>query len=844
MEQKELFDVYGMSCSNCALHVKKAVEKLDGIKEVNVNLITNSMSVIKDDSLSSDKISHAVSQAGYKAVSKTNFEKKDEGKENEEIKNILNILFISLIILIPLFYISMGYMLSWPLGIIGEYPLVVGLIELLLSLSIMIINHRFFTNGFKSLLKLSPTMDSLVALGSGVSFVYSTIILFIMAYYSDSQQYHLLHLYSMNLCFETAGMVPALITVGKTLESYSKGKTTNAIKSLMNLTPKMAHVLIEGKEEDIEVNKMKIGDTFVVKPGESIPMDGRIINGITSIDEKMLSGESLPIDKKANDLIYCGTINLQGRITCVATKDSSNNTLSQMIKLVEEASLTKTKTSEIVDKVSFFFIPFIISISALVFLLWIVLGNNLVSSFNYETTTLTYAIERGVSVLVISCPCALGLATPLSIMVGNGLSAKNGILFKNASSMEETGKCKYVVLDKTGTITKGQPFVQDIIPFNSTNKDYLLSLAYSIENNSTHPLAKAICLYSKEKKIKLLNSKSIHEIIGKGIKVNINNKDYYAGNKQLIKDLKINYSKEKEEIDKVLSSGKQIIIICDKDKLLGLISLSDEIKQDSIKAIDLLKKQGLEPIILSGDNKKVVENIASICNIDSFYGEISPKEKLEIIKSLQLKGKVIMVGDGINDAPSLQQADIGIALNSGSDIALDAGNVVLANNSLLGVSYSINISRQIVKNIKENLFWAFIYNLIMIPIASGVFLPLGLTKLKPWMGSAAMSLSSVCVCLNALRLNIFNFKKERKKNYTLKSEVYSGEQESIYIPDMMCDKCVKTITLALKKFKGIHNISVDLKTKSANYINSGVKKNKIIEAINKAGYKVEENVNK
>ena len=518
-----------------------------------------------------------------------------------------------------------------------------------------------------------------------------------------------------------------------------------------------------------------------------------------------------------------------------------------MIKLVKEASSTKTKTSELVDKISFYFIPTIISISIIVFIFWLILGNNFVSNNINDTTTLTYAIEKGVSVLVISCPCALGLATPVAIMAGNGVSARNGILFKSATAMEETGKCKYIVLDKTGTLTKGLPFVQDIIPFNSISKDELLSICYSLENSSNHPLAKSISTYAKENKIKLHDIKELVEISGKGIKAKINDEIYYAGNLKLLDESKINCDLEKSKINEILNQGKQIIIVFNKKKVIGLISFADEIKEDTVKSILWLKKLGLTPIILSGDNKKVVENIASVCGVEKYYAEVLPNQKLDVIKSLQNEGKVIMVGDGINDAPSLQQADVGIALKTGSEIALDSGNVVLMNNSLLGVNYAINISRQTFKNIKENLFWAFIYNLIMIPIASGVFAPLGLTKLKPWMGSLAMSLSSICVCLNALRLNLFNFKNENSNipkvvKDSNKIETNSNSEE-LLIPDMMCEKCVSRITSALKSIKGLSNIKVSLKDKKAYYNNNGVNNKKVIEKINKIGYKVE-NVNK
>ena len=850
MTYNQKFNVYGMTCSNCASHVEKAVLKIKGVTRVAVNLVTNSMVVTKEQNVDDKDICNAVSSAGYKAkIFVNNQDKKEDDVETKKLKKIL---FFSFIFLIPLFYLSMGYMLSWPIGYLENNPTMLAFILFILAAAILVINKRFFVSGFRALVKLSPTMDSLVALGSGVSFLYSFALIFVIMFYSNNHNSYTASMYAMNLCFETSGMIPTLITIGKVLESYSKGKTVSSIKALMDLSPKQIHVLKHKKIIDINVEDALIGDRFIVKPGEVIPLDGKIISGESSIDEKILTGESIPVDKKANDLVYCGTINLVGSITCQVVKKSNDTVISQIVKLVEEASATKTKVSSIVDRVSFYFVPSIILIAIIVFAFWLGLGNNFVSSLNDPHTTLTYAIERAVSVLVISCPCALGLATPLSIMVGNGVGAKQGILFKNDSAMEICGLCRFVVLDKTGTITRGKPIVDQIIPLNNHKEDELIKIAYSLEEKSEHPLAIAITNYGNEKEVSSYKNVEVENIIGKGIKGKIDNKLYFAGNYLLLDENGIKYNKEKEIIDNLINDGKQVLIFFNKKEIIGLISLQDEIKDGSIEAIDNLKKQGLIPIIISGDNRKNVESIAKIVGVERYVAEILPNQKEEIIANLQKYGKVIFVGDGINDAPSLSKADASMALSSGSDIAIDSGNIVLINSSLLYVTYAVNLSRYTIRNIKENLFWAFIYNIIMIPIACGVFSFAGLNKLRPWMGSAAMALSSIIVCLNALRINIFDVRKikeHHRRHLSLPlgalsfSKLEKKEKDFIYVPDMMCENCVDHVTNALKKLGGISDINISLETKKVEFVNKGVDINKIKNAIINIGYVVEENHN-
>ncbi len=848
MEQEEKYLVKGMTCSSCVAHVEKAVRKVSGVKDVSVSLLTNSMVVTKDEKVSSKEIEDAVKKAGYQASKEGEENKKEE--KDDETKAMTTRLIISILLLIPLFYIGMGYMLNmqyeksiFPLGAFGENEFFIELTEMALSSIIMLINKKFFISGFRSLLHLQPNMDTLVALGSSVSFLYSFIMLFVMAFYAKENNFNEVMKASMNLSFETAGMVPTLITIGKTLETYSKGKTTNAIKELLNLAPKKAHLLKDGKTIEIDAADLQTNDLFLVLPGESFPADGIIIEGNSSVDESALSGESLPVDKAINDKVSAATNNLNGALTCKATKVGNETTLHQIVKLVEEASSTKTKISQIADKVAGVFVPIVMSISFLVFLFWLLLGNDFVASLNDGTTILTYAINKAISVLVISCPCALGLATPVAIMVGNGKGAQNGILFKTASALEETSKIDYIVLDKTGTITKGKPTVTDI--HTSLDSKYFLTLFSSLEAKSEHPLSKAILEKAKEEHIENIPCTSFKALSGHGIQGTLNGKSYYAGNKKLMEEKGIILDEYSFLAEKEASDGKTPLFLAEEGKILGVISVSDPIKEDSKQAIDGFKKLGILPIMLTGDNKKTALAIAKKANIDHVISDVLPDGKLEVIKELQKNGKVAMIGDGINDAPSLTQADIGIAIGAGSDIAIKSADVVLTKSTLMDALKAILLSKHVLKNIKENLFWAFFYNIIMIPIAAGAFSALGLAKLRPWMGAAAMALSSLFVVLNALRINLYSFKLKEKRGKKIKSfpeDLKPSEKKveiikQIEVKDMMCENCVKHVKEALEKLDGIQSCEVSLKNLNATiHLTKEISEGEIRKTIVDAGY--------
>lgn len=826
MDKEEKYLVKGMTCSSCVAHVEKAVKKVNGVKEVSVSLLTNSMVVTKDDSVTDTEIETAVKNAGYEA-SKEGKEENRKQKKDDETKNMILKLILSSLLLIPLFYIGMGYMLNmqyekniFPLGAFGENEFFIGLTEMALSFIIMIINKKFFTSGFRSILHLQPNMDTLVALGSSVSFLYSFIMLFVMAFYAKENNFNEVMKASMNLSFETAGMVPTLISIGKTLESYSKGKTTNAIKELLDLAPKKAHLLKDGKSVEIDAANLQTDDLFLVLPGESFPADGIVMEGNSSVDESALSGESLPIDKTVNDKVSAATNNLNGALTCKATKVGNETTLHQIVKMVEEASSTKTKISQIADKVAGVFVPIVMTISLIVFLFWLLLGNDFVSSLNDGTTTLTYAINKAISVLVISCPCALGLATPVAIMVGNGKGAKNGILFKTASTLEKTSKIDYIVLDKTGTITKGKPTVTDI--HTGIDSKLFLKIFSSLEAKSEHPLSKAILDKAKEEEIETVPCTSFMALSGHGIQGNVEGKNYFAGNKKLMEERKIPLEDYSSLAEKEAAEGKTPLFLAEEGKILGVILVSDPIKEDSKEAIDGFKKLGILPIMLTGDNRKTALAIAKKANIDHVISDVLPKGKLNVIKELQKYGKVAMVGDGINDAPSLTQADIGIAIGAGSDIAIKSADIVLTKSTLMDALKAILLSKHVLRNIKENLFWAFFYNIIMIPIAAGAFSTIGLAKLRPWMGAAAMTLSSLFVVLNALRINLFSFKlKSSSKKVKPFPEHFIQSQNKgeitkvIEVKDMMCENCVKHVKEALEKLEGVQSCEVSLKDLNA-----------------------------
>ncbi len=857
MVENEKYVVTGMTCASCSSHVDKAVRKVDGVKDVTVNLLTNSMIVTYDNPATSSMIEKAVSESGYEAHLEKGDNKKEktEDIQDDETKKLLKILISSFIILVPLFYISMGSMMNWNIGILQDHPFLLAMIELVLSSIIIVLNKRFFISGFKALIHKAPNMDTLVALGTGVSYLYSILMMFMMSYYvhmnQSMEEYHQLMHYSMNLAFETSGMVPTLITIGKTLESYSKGKTTSAIKSLLDLAPKKACVIKGDKEEIVDVEEVKENDLLLVKPGESFPVDGEIIEGISTVNESSLTGESMPIDKSAGDKVQAATININGVLKIKATRVGNDTTLQHIVEMVKNASSTKTKISRIADKVSGVFVPIIMGLALIVFVFWLALGADFVHANVSNETTLTYALSKGISILVIACPCALGLATPVAIMVGSGKGARNGILFKTASALEETGKVDFVVLDKTGTITKGQPEVRDIV---SDNRDLLLKVAYGLEKNSEHPLSRAILSKCEELNVEKFQMVDVMALPGKGVKGQYENTIYYAGNSTLMKELNLLNSKWNDISITYADKGMTPLFFSSENEVLGIILVSDVIKEDSIKAIDELKKMGVIPVMLTGDNNRTAKAIAKEINIEYYVSDVLPEGKQEVIKKLQQYGKVMMVGDGINDSIGLTQADIGTAIGAGSDIAIDSANVVLMKSTLLDAVAAIRLSRHTLTNIKENLFWAFFYNFVMIPIAAGVFSTTNiewLVKMKPWYGALAMAFSSVSVCLNALRINLFdiyNINRDKKhKKIEFSKDVFdsfnstqadSSDEFLIKIEGMMCSNCERHVKDALENIKGIKVETISYKDKVAIIKADRINEDEIKEVISKAGYEV------
>lgn len=852
MKTNEKYKVTGMSCAACSARVNKAVSKIDGVKEVNVNLLTNSMVVTHEDKVKDVDIIEAVTKAGYGA-SLFNEEKKTINKvdnfKDEETPKLLKRLLISLILLIPLVYLGMGYMIGWPIGFFNDELMILALTEMSIAFIIMLINKKFFTSGIKALFHGGPNMDTLVALGSGVAFIYSFINVFILAYYVNHGDASMMNMTMMNISFETAGMVPTLITIGKTLESYSKGKTTTAIKSLIDLAPKTANVIRNNKEITVNLDEVLVGDLFIVRPGESVPVDGEVISGISSVDESALTGESLPIDKNVGDLVKSATINKNGVLTCRALRVGEDTTLNQIIQMVENASNSKAKISNIADKVAGIFVPVVIGIALIIFGGWMIWGQAFLDAHHdIHNNLLSYSIERAIAVLVISCPCALGLATPVAIMVGSGKGAKNGILFKNASTIEETGKIDFLILDKTGTITKGKPHVTDIYPLNGFKEEELLEIAYSLEYSSEHPLSIAIKEKAIEKRLENKEIKDFLNIPGQGIKGSIKDDIYLGGNTKLFKYENIDISEVEGMINQYAKQGKTPLIFAKGTQIIGIIAVSDEIKEDSKQAIKLIKNLGIVPIMLTGDNFNAANYIAKQVGIDYVIAEVTPEGKLDVINEVRKLGKVAMVGDGINDAASLTASDIGIAIGSGSDIAIESASIVLMKSTLMDAYAAIRLSQHTLLNIKENLFWAFFYNLIMIPIAAGAFSGLGLYKVAPWMGSAAMALSSVFVVTNALRINLFNpYKvKNKKKDVNIPEEIINklttidigekGMAKEIKVEGMMCMHCVAHVKEALSKVSGVTNVEVSLDKKNA-LVEGDFKIEEAIKAVEEAGYK-------
>ena len=785
------FNVTGMSCAACSSRVEKAVSKVEGVQSCSVSLLTNSMGV--EGSASEESIIAAVEKAGYGA-SVAGAEKK-QSAETDQLKDkdtpvLMHRLIASVGFLVVLMYISMGHMMwGWPLpAFFADNHIAMGLAQLLLCVIIMVINRKFFISGFKGLIHRSPNMDTLVALGSGASFVYSVYALFAMTDAQVKGNAELVMSYMHEFYFESAAMILTLITVGKMLEAHSKGKTTNALKALLNLAPKKATLLIDGKETEVTVDKVKKGDVFVVRPGESIPVDAEITDGSTAVDESALTGESIPVDKVVGDTVSAGTINKSGFIKCSATAVGEDTALSQIIKMVSDAAATKAPVAKIADKVSGVFVPAVIVIALITIAVWLLCGQ-----------TVGYALARGISVLVISCPCALGLATPVAIMVGNGMGARKGILFKTAASLEEAGKTQIAVLDKTGTITKGEPKVTDIIPFEITENE-LLKYAYSIEAKSEHPLAKAIIVKAEELSLNPYEVTDFKAESGNGLSAEYNGKKIIGGSKKYISSI-IGISNDiLSKADKLSEEGKTPLFFMLDNKLLGIIAVADVIKEESPQAIKQLQNMGIKVVMLTGDNERTAKAVGKLAGVDEVIAGVMPDGKEKVVAELKKQGKVLMVGDGINDAPALTRADIGMAIGSGTDIAIDAADVVFMKSKLTDVPAAVRLSRKTLRNIHENLFWAFIYNVIGIPLAAGVWIPLLGWQLNPMFGAAAMSLSSFCVVTNALRLNFFditNPKKDRKIKYKSKKDD-NAMTKTMKIDGMMCSHCEGRVKQSLE----------------------------------------------
>lgn len=799
----EQYIVTGMSCAACSSRVEKAVLKVPGVTSCSVSLLTNSMGV--EGTASEQEIIKAVADAGYGASKKGEGAAKTQSSSASAGEDMLKDrttsalkkrLIASLGFLIVLMYFSMGHMMwGWPIpGFMKDNHVMMGLLQMLLTIAVMVINQKFFISGFKGLLHRAPNMDTLVALGSGASFVYSTYALFAM---TDAQMHgdmDAVMSYMHDFYFESAAMILALITVGKMLEARSKGKTTDALKGLMKLAPKTAVVIRGEKEVQVSIEQVQKGDCFVVKPGENIPVDGEVIEGNSAVNESALTGESIPVDKAVGDKVSAATVNQSGYLKCRATRVGEDTTLSQIIQMVSDAAATKAPIAKIADRVSGVFVPMVITIAVLTIIVWLIAGQSI-----------GFALSRGIAVLVISCPCALGLATPVAIMVGNGMGARNGIMFKTAVSLEETGKMQIVALDKTGTITSGEPKVTDIIPAAGVTEDTLLKCAYALENKSEHPLARAILENAKEENAGIEEVTGFQALPGNGLTAILDDHTLYGGNYTFISS-KVSVDGDiQKKAEKLAEAGKTPLFFGNEDRLLGVIAVADVIKEDSPQAIKELQNMGIHVVMLTGDNERTAKAIGQQAGVDEVIAGVLPEGKEQVIRKLKEKGKVAMVGDGINDAPALTRADMGIAIGAGTDVAIDAADVVLMKSRLSDVPAAIRMSRATLRNIHENLFWAFFYNIIGIPLAAGVWYPLFGWKLNPMFGAAAMSLSSFCVVSNALRLNLFKmYDASKDKKLKGKKEKKRSKKEDktmkkiMHIEGMMCGHCEAAVKKALE----------------------------------------------
>lgn len=795
--------VTGMSCAACSARVEKAVSKVPGVTSCSVSLLTNSMGV--EGTATEQEIIKAVKDAGYGASKKGEGAAKvqpaqalagEDMLKDRETPVLKRRLIASVGFLIVLMYFSMGHMMwGWPVpGFMKDNHVMMGLLQMLLTITVMVINQKFFISGFKGLIHRAPNMDTLVALGSGASFVYSTYALFAM---TDAQMHgdmDAVMSYMHDFYFESAAMILALITVGKMLEARSKGKTTDALKGLMKLAPKTAVVIRGEKEVQVSIEQVQKGDCFVVKPGENIPVDGEVIEGNSAVNESALTGESIPVDKAVGDKVSAATVNQSGYLKCRATRVGEDTTLSQIIQMVSDAAATKAPIAKIADRVSGVFVPTVITIAVITIIVWLIAGQSI-----------GFALSRGIAVLVISCPCALGLATPVAIMVGNGMGARNGIMFKTAVSLEETGKMQIVALDKTGTITSGEPKVTDIIPAAGVTEDTLLKYAYALENKSEHPLARAILEKAKEENAGIEEVTGFQALPGNGLTAILDGHTLYGGNHTFISS-KVSVDGDiQKKAEKLAEAGKTPLFFGNEDRLLGVIAVADVIKEDSPQAIKELQNMGIHVVMLTGDNERTAKAIGQQAGVDEVIAGVLPEGKEQVIRKLKEKGKVAMVGDGINDAPALTRADMGIAIGAGTDVAIDAADVVLMKSRLSDVPAAIRMSRATLRNIHENLFWAFFYNIIGIPLAAGVWYPLFGWKLNPMFGAAAMSLSSFCVVSNALRLNLFKmYDASKDKKLKAKKEKKRSKKEDktmkkiMHIEGMMCGHCEAAVKKALE----------------------------------------------
>lgn len=846
----EQYQVTGMSCAACSARVEKAVSHVPGVTSCSVSLLTNSMGV--EGSASPQDIIKAVEEAGYGASLKgadsqqSSASQAAEALADHETPILKKRLIASVGFLLVLMYFSMGHMMwGWPVPQWFEHNHVaMGLLQLLLAGIVMVINQKFFISGFKSLWHRSPNMDTLVALGSMASFVWSVYVLFAMTGAQVSGDMAAVENYMMDFYFESAAMILTLITVGKMLEARSKGKTTDALKSLMKLAPKTAVVIRNGQETTIPVEQVHKGDIFVVRPGENIPVDGVVLEGTSAVNESALTGESIPVDKAAGDMVSAATVNQSGFIRCEASRVGEDTTLSQIIKMVSDAAATKAPIAKIADRVSGIFVPAVITIAVITTIVWLLTGQ-----------TFGYALARGISVLVISCPCALGLATPVAIMVGNGMGAKNGILFKTAVSLEETGKVQIVALDKTGTITSGQPEVTDILPAEGFSEEQLLTLAFSLEQKSEHPLAKAVLKKAEERKLHAYEISDFQALPGNGLSGIMNSQTLMGGSMKFISSRVSVPDSLKQQAEHLAEQGKPPLLFASDNKLAGIIAVADVIKEDSPQAVKELQNMGIQVVMLTGDNEKTARAIGKQAGVDEVIAGVLPDGKESVIRSLKEQGKVAMVGDGINDAPALTRADIGIAIGAGTDIAIDAADIVLMKSRLSDVPAAIRLSRATLRNIHENLFWAFFYNVIGIPLAAGVWIPIFGWTLNPMFGAAAMSLSSFCVVTNALRLNLFKVhdaSRDKKikqavsilpeKDYNesnKEKETTSMVKITVNVEGMMCPHCEAHVNEAIKAaFQAEDVVSSHEKKTTVFTSPEHVDEDKIREVIKNAGYEV------